>query len=72
MSKKPSFNEHAANYDLTIISSNKQGTAQISGKIEPCPKIGIEGGIPPERPFDISVLQRWRIFFTRFPKMAPT
>lgn len=48
------------NYTVTIVTAKKQGQAQIQGKIERSPSGGGGGGgTRPERPFDISVLQKW-------------
>lgn len=53
-------NGSGGNYTLTIVTAKKQGQAQIQGKIERNPSGGGGGGgTPPERPFDISVLQKW-------------
>lgn len=60
------YTAHQALYSITIIGTNKQGSVQISGAIEPECGGGGGGGDLPQRPFDISVLQKlaW-IYFTQ-------
>jgi len=44
-----------ADFTITLVGPDKQGTVQVSGKIEPC---GAGGGAPVDQAFNISVLDR--------------
>lgn len=54
-------------YMITILSTEKQGTVKVSGKIEP-DEGGGGAGPPPERPFIIRALQQWLYIYYSIPQ----